>query len=74
MPKIPVISAGEENIPVISEALVLVPSSTHTDSVILCFVMWTSLSQLSYYKGSHRTQNKQRNSYWHNNGQTIHSS
>jgi hypothetical protein len=52
------IPAGEENIPLISEALVLVPSGTQTDIVISHFVIWTSLSPLSYYNGFHRTQNQ----------------
>jgi len=30
----------------------------HTDTVISHFVIWTSLSPLSYYNGSQRTQNK----------------
>jgi hypothetical protein len=56
-PKIPVISAGEENDPIISQALVLVPSGTYNDIVISHFVIWTSPSPLRYYNGSHRTQN-----------------
>jgi hypothetical protein len=28
--------------------------------------MWISLSTLSYYNTSHRTQNKYRSNYWHN--------
>jgi hypothetical protein len=56
-PKIPVISVGKKNIPIISKALVSVPSSTHTD-IVIHFVILTSLSQLSYFNGSHRTQNK----------------
>ena len=45
--EIPVPSAGEENIPLITTALVFVPSSTHTDTVISHFVIWTSLRPLS---------------------------
>jgi len=37
----------------------LVPSSMRTDTVSSHFQIWTSLSPLSYYNGSQRTQNKQ---------------
>jgi len=37
----------------------LVPSSMHTDTVSSHFHIWTSLSPLSYYNGSQKTQNKQ---------------
>jgi len=40
----------------IPDARVLVPSSMYTDTVISYFVIWTSLSPLSYYNGSQRTQ------------------
>jgi hypothetical protein len=53
-PKIPAISACEENIPLIFAALVSAPSSTHTDRAISHFVIWNSLSPLSYYNGSHK--------------------
>jgi len=40
----------------IPEALVLQSSSVHTDTVISHFVIWTSLSELSYYNCFQRTQ------------------
>jgi hypothetical protein len=39
--------------------------------VISYFVIWTSLSTLSYCNASHRTQNKYRSNYWHNKEHTT---
>jgi hypothetical protein len=69
--EIPVTSAGEENIPLIPESLVLVPSGMHTNSVISHFVTWTSLSPISYCNGFQRTQNKLTSSCWYNKGHNI---
>jgi hypothetical protein len=53
-PKILMLQNWEKWSP-IPEALLLVPSSMHNDTVISQFVICTSLS---YYNGSQRTQNK----------------
>jgi len=36
---------------------VIVPSSVNIDTVFSHFVIWNSMSPLSYYNGSQRTQN-----------------
>jgi hypothetical protein len=53
-------------------ALVLVLSNIHNDTVIPHFVIWTSLSALSYYNGSQRIQNKQTGNCSYNKEHNMH--
>ena len=48
--------------------------SISVGTVISYFAIWTSLSPLSYYNGSRRTQNTYTHSCWHNKGHDMNNS